>query len=208
MNGMIKNIVLDFGGVLVQYDFTAYFTTVLGSREKGEWFMHHILTDENNDKLDKGDKPFSYYMELWKKHWPDYTVAIDAFDKHYTDIFTGEVPGMSGLMKSLKGKGYRLLGLSNWSTKVFDIMDKFPRIFGLLDGYLVSHKVHLLKPHKEIYEAFCQKFNVKPEECVFIDDKPANIEGAKSVGMSGIVFKNAAQLEAELESLLGIYFPA
>lgn len=115
---------------------------------------------------------------------------------------------MFGLMKSLKGKGYRLLGLSNWSTKVFDIMDKFPRIFGLLDGYLVSHKVHLLKPHKEIYEAFCQKFDVKPEECVFIDDKPANIEGAKTVGMSGIVFKNAAQLEAELETLLGIYFPA
>lgn len=199
---MIKNIVFDFGGVLVEYNFLDYFSKILGSREKGLWFMHNILTDENNDKLDKSDKPFAEYMREWKQKWPDYTVALDAFDKHYTDIFTGEVPGMKDLMKALKSKGYRLLGLSNWSTKVLDVMDKFPEIFSLLDGYLVSYKVHLLKPHKEIYEAFCNKFNVKPEDCVFIDDKAANIEGAKSVGMTGIVFKDTEQLKAELNRIL------
>lgn len=199
---MIKNIVFDFGGVLVQYDFTAYFAKVLGSREKGEWFMRNILTDENNNLLDKGDKPFGYYIAEWKQRWPDYTIAINAFDRHYTDIFTGEVPGMYDLMVGLKDKGYRLLGLSNWSTKVFDIMDKFPRIFNILGGYLVSHKVHLLKPHREIYETFCAKFGVKPEECVFIDDKSENIAGAKSVGMNDIVFKDVEQLRAELAPLL------
>lgn len=199
---MIRNIVFDFGGVLVEYDFHKYFSTILGSSDKGEWFMSHILTDENNDKLDKGDKPFSYYMAEWKKEWPDYTAAIDTFDKHYTDIFTEEVPGMYELMTSLKDKGYRLLGLSNWSTKVSDVMDKFPRIFRLLDGWLVSHKVHMLKPHKEIYEAFCNKFDVKPDECVFIDDKAVNIDGAKAAGMNGIVFKDVTHLKAELELLL------
>ena len=130
------------------------------------------------------------------------TIAIDAFDKHYTDIFTGEVPGMKDLMKDFKSEGYRLLGLSNWSTKVFDVMDKFPEIFSLLDGYLVSHQVHLLKTHKEIYEAFCKKFDVKPEDCVFIDDKAVNIEGAKSIGMHGIVFKDTDQLKADLKTML------
>lgn len=199
---MIKNIVFDFGGVLVKYDFTAYFANVLGNREKGMWFMHNILTDENNDKLDKADKPFCEYMKEWKLKWSDYNVAIEAFDKHYTDIFTGEVRGMRDLMKDLKLKGYRLLGLSNWSTKVFDVMKKFPEIFSLLDGYLVSHQVHLLKPNKEIYEAFCKKFNVQPENCVFIDDKAANIEGAKSIGMHGIVFKDTDQLKANLKTIL------
>lgn len=200
---MIKNIVFDFGGVLVKYDFHKYFSTILGSSDKGEWFMSHILTDDNNDKLDKGDKPFGWYMAEWKREWPDYAAAIDAFDKHYTDIFTGEVPGMYELMAKLKDRGYRLLGLSNWSTKVFDIIDKFPRMFSLLDGYLVSHQVHMLKPHKEIYEAFCKKFGTRAGDCVFIDDKPVNIEGAKSAGMNGIVFRNTEQLEAELWPLLG-----
>ena len=107
---MINVIVFDFGGVLVKYDFHTYFAKVLNSREKGEWFMKNILTDENNDKLDKGDRPFSEYIKEWKERWPEYSVAIDAFDKHYTDIFTGEVPGMKELMRSLKSDGYRLLG--------------------------------------------------------------------------------------------------
>lgn len=139
--------------MLLKYDFPAYFTKVLGSREKGLWFTHNILTDENNYKLDKADKPFSEYMKECKQKWPDYTIALDAFDKHYADIFTLQVklPGMKELMKELKSKGYRLLELFNWSTKVFDVMDKFPEIFSLIDGYLVFHQVHLLKPPKKIY---------------------------------------------------------
>ena len=199
---MIHNIVFDFGGVLVEYDFPKYFTKFFGNHDKAMWFINNILTEENNDKLDKADKPSNEYMKEWKQRWPDYTIAIDAFDKHYTDIFTGEVPGMKDVMKDLKSKGYRLLGLSNWSTKVFDVMNKFPEIFSLLDGYLVSHQVHLLKPHKEIYEAFCKKFDVSPEDCVFIDDKSANIEGAKSIGMHGIVFKDTDQLKADLKTML------
>lgn len=199
---MIKNIVFDFGGVLVQYDFKAYFTNILGSKEKGEWFMANILNDENNDLLDKGDRPFDEYIAEWKLRWPDYAVALDAFDKKNADIFTNEIPGMVELMTELKDKGYRLLGLSNWHTKVWGIMKKFPRIFGLLDGYLISHQVHLLKPHKEIYEAFCRKFNVRLEECVFIDDKQKNVDGAKAVSMQGILFENAMQLRADLDKLL------
>lgn len=201
---MIKNIVFDFGGVLVQYDFKAYFTSILGSKENGEWFMANILNDENNDLLDKGDRPFDDYIAEWKQRWPDYAVALDAFDKKNADIFTNEIPGMVELMTELKGKGYRLLGLSNWHTKVWGIMKKFPRIFGLLDGYLISHQVHLLKPHKEIYEAFCKKFDVRPEECVFIDDKQKNVDGAEAVGMYGILFKNAEQLRADLDELFNI----
>jgi HAD superfamily hydrolase (TIGR01509 family) len=199
---MIRNIVFDFGGVLVKYDFPAYFTTVLGSRERADYFMSHILTDENNDQLDKGDRSFAEFMADWKRRWPDYTDALEAFDHHYTDIFTGEVDGMYDLMMQLKEEGYRLLGLSNWSTKVFDIMKKFPRIFSLLDGYLVSHQVHLLKPQPEIYTAFCSKFGVKAADCVFIDDKPANIAGAKSIGMEGIVFSDIRQLRMDLKALL------
>lgn len=199
---MIKNIVFDFGGVLVQYDFKAYFTNILGSKEKGEWFMQNILNDDNNDLLDKGARPFDEYIAEWKQRWPDYAVALDAFDKNNADIFTNEIPGMVALMTGLKEKGYRLLGLSNWHTKVWGIMKKFPRIFGLLDGYLISHQVHLLKPHREIFEAFCKKFEVKSDECVFIDDKQKNIDGAKAVGMQAILFKDAKQLKADLGKIL------
>lgn len=197
---MIKNIVFDFGGVLVQYDFKAFFAKQLGSEEQAEWFLQHILTEENNDLVDKEDKPFGEYIADWKRQWPDYIKAIDALDKRYTDIFTGEVPGITALMQDLKARGYRILGLSNWSTKVFDVIRKYPRPFNQLEGSLISHEVHLLKPDVAIFDAFCQRFEVKADECLFIDDKPENIEGAKRAGFHGVVFTHTNQLRETLEN--------
>lgn len=197
---MIKNIVFDFGGVLVQYDFKAFFAKQLGSEEQAEWFMQHILNEESNNLIDKEDKPFGEYIADWKRQWPDYVNAIDALDKHYADIFTGEVPGITVLMEQLKAKGYRVLGLSNWSTKVFDVIRKFPKPFAQLEGSLISHEVHLLKPDVAIFNAFCQRFDVKPNECLFIDDKPENIAGAERAGLHGVVFTNTDQLREALKN--------
>ena len=121
-------------------------------------------------------------------------------DKHYADIFTGEVPGITPLMEQLKTKGYRILGLSNWSTKVFDVIRKYPKPFAQLEGSLISHEVHLLKPDVAIFNAFCQRFGVKPNECLFIDDKPENIAGAERAGLHGVVFTNTDQLREALKN--------
>jgi len=196
---MIKNIVFDFGGVLVQYDFLTFFVRQLGSDEQARQFMAHVLTEENNGRLDKADKTFSEYMEEWKRQWPEAAQTIDLFNRRYTDIFTAEVPGITELMRQLKAKGYRLLGLSNWSTKVFDVMRKFPKPFAELEGSLISYQVHLLKPDEAIYDAFCERFSVKADECLFIDDKAENIEGAKRAGWHGVVFTTTEQLRRDLQ---------
>lgn len=198
---MIKNIVFDFGGVLVQYDFLAFFAKILGSREEAARLMQRVLSEKVNNEMDLELHEFSYYIEQQKKLWPEYAEAIDIFDKHYTDVFIGESEGIRDLMLKLKADGYRLLGLSNWSSRVYDVMAKFD-IFDLIEDSLISKDVHQLKPDKEIYLSFLQKFNVKADECVFIDDKPKNIEGCKAVGMAGIVFTNTQQLTKELNELL------
>ncbi len=197
---MIRNIVFDFGGVLVEYDFPSFFAQSLGGEEQARQFMAQVFTEENNSRLDKADKSFDQYMAEWKRQWPQYAREIDIFDKRYTDIFTSEVPGIAELMGELKAKGYRLLGLSNWSTKVFDVMRKFPKPFALLDGSLISHQVRLLKPDQAIYEAFCRKFGVKPADCLFIDDKAENIEGAQRAGWHGVVFTTTEQLRRDLKA--------
>ena len=198
---MIKNIVFDFGGVLVQYDFLTFFAKILGSKEDATCFMQKVLSEKVNNEMDLELHEFSYYIEQQKRLWPEYAEALDIFDKHYIDVFTCETEGIRDLMLSLKAKGYRLLGLSNWSSRVYEVMDKFD-IFNLIEDSLISKDVHQLKPNKDIYESFLNKFDVKAAECVFIDDKPENIEGCKTVGMNGIVFKNSNQLKQELDKLL------
>ncbi len=201
---MIKNIVFDFGGVLVKYDFKAFFRQHLPSKEETEWFMRHAFEPINNE-LDLGIESPEDIIGRAKRMWPEYEEVFQAFLDHYEDIFLSEIKGMTKLMKELKAKGYRLLGLSNWSCLVERIMKKFPRPFALLDGMLISKDEHIMKPSQKIYRRFCLKFGVKPEECVFIDDKPENVLAAESMYLYGIVFHDINQLRRDLDILLQPY---
>lgn len=197
---MIKNIVFDFGGVLVTYDFYRFFLPHFQSHEKTVAFMKEVLTKEVGDDLDRELVPFRVYMAGLKEKWPQYAEALDLMDRDYVHIVTGEMPGMTELMQRLKSQGYRLLGLSNWSSKVYEVMEKYP-IFQLLEGSVISTEVKQLKPEADIYHTLLERFQALPEECVFIDDKLPNIEGCRQVGMHGILFQSTAQLEEELRKL-------
>ena len=63
----------------------------------------------------------------------------------------------------------------------------------------------MIKPEAEIYQRLFNKFNLKPEECLFADDRAENIEGGRRVGMEGIVFTDARQYERELEEVLSLF---
>lgn len=199
---MIKNIVFDFGGVLVQHDFIAYFSDYFHSEEKARLFFSQALPHSFSDEVDRALHPFQYYLERQQRQWPEYADALYRFDKHFADLFTGETEGMYEWMCQLKAEGYRLLGLSNWSAKVHEVIDRFHRVFSPLEDSLISYTCHYLKPEREIYELFLSKFGVRPEECVFIDDRPDNIEGARKVGMHGVVFHDMDQLKLAIQQLI------
>ncbi len=198
---MIKNIVFDFGGVLVRYDFTAFFRPYFSTEDELQWFMRNAFQPAN-EELDRGDQSPEEIIRRTQRVWPEYKHAFQALYDHYEDIFLCEMRGMKTLMRSLKARGYRLLGLSNWSALVERIMRKYPTIFSLLDGALISKDVHMTKPELGIYYLFLKKFRVRSDECVFIDDKPENILAAEAMGFYGVVFRNARQLGRELSALL------
>ena len=102
------------------------------------------------------------------------------------------IDGMADLIKRLKKAGYSVYLLSNATPRFFDRYLDIPALT-LMDGYFISALYKLLKPQREIYEAFCNKFSLKAEECFFIDDMPQNKQGAKDYGMSGLVFKKDIQ---------------
>ena len=69
--------------------------------------------------------------------------------------------------------------------------------------YMNVSEEKLLKPQKEIYERLFEKFNIKPEECYFIDDLQLNIDGAAACGMKGYCFAdgNVEKLQKALDKL-------
>ena len=71
-----------------------------------------------------------------------------------------------------------------------------------MDGVIVSYQYKVMKPDRSIYEILLNKYKLKAEECVFIDDRVENVEGAKKIGFYGIHFQSFEQASAELNELL------
>ena len=104
------------------------------------------------------------------------------------------------LIKKLKKK-YKMAIVSN-SIKFHEKINKKRGILDLFDVVIMSHKVALTKDAKDIFLLAARKLKVKPSESIFIDDVKDFVKVAESAGMNGVVFKNAAQLRADLEKTL------
>ena len=113
-----------------------------------------------------------------------------------------EIPGMYEFIKSLKEKYPVIYGLTNWSNETFPMVQKEYKIFSLIDNIVCSGDEKLLKPDPKIYHTLLERYNLKAEESVFIDDNINNVKGAINVGMKSIHFINAEQLQKDLNELL------
>lgn len=102
-----------------------------------------------------------------------------------------------GIIKSLKATSITTAALTNTSTEFGDYF----RQIGLddfFDPLMLSGDLGSRKPNKRIYELALQMLKLKPEQCIFIDDKRSNIEPAERLGMKVILYRNSKQLKADL----------
>lgn len=197
----IKNIVFDFGKVLVEYSYERFVSSIVNDPAKVGAFVEIVSAQEFMDLHDLGEMTFAEVIKKTQLEHPQWKDELQAYLDRQLEIVTGEVPGMKELIIRLKAEGYKVYGLSNWSNVVYDVMKRYD-IFSLLDGMVISSDEKLIKPDVAIYKRFCEKFGVEPQSCVFTDDKAPNIEGARKAGMHAILFKNAEQFERELREIL------
>lgn len=198
---MIKNLIFDFGKVLVDYDFEAFFKEHVPDVERRQELTPLLYNEAFQRQLDREEKSFDEILEDVVNKNKGLEPEIRFFKVHYPEIVTGEIQGMKDLLIQMKKEGYKLYGLTNWCSKVYSTMERFD-IFRLLDGQIISSEEHVIKPEPAIYQCLFERFNLKPEECVFTDDRAENIEGGRALGMEGIVFHDAKQYEQELRWVL------
>lgn len=198
---MIKNIIFDFGGVLVDWNPHYLFDKYFNDIEESNYFIGNVCTTEWNAEMD-GGKPFEQAVRERSEMFPKYAEALKLYQTNWMDTMGEEIPGMYNLIKSLKTNGFPVIyGLTNWSAETFPTVQKTYRIFSLIDNIVVSGEVKQLKPNPEIFLTLLNKYNLKAEESLFIDDNLKNVEGAKTVGINAIRFENAQKLKEELKAL-------
>lgn len=196
---MIKNLIFDFGKVLVDYDFFSFFRKYVPDQERCKALTPVIYNEELQHLLDREEQPFDVIMEEWISQNSEFEKEIRLFIEHYPELVTKEIDGMNDLLRRLKAEGFKLYGLTNWCSKVHTTIRQF-EIFKLLDGYVISSEEKVIKPEPDIYHRLFDRYGLKPSECIFTDDREENILGGRNVGMEGIVFVDARQYESELRS--------
>ena len=198
---MIKNLIYDFGRVLVTYDFEHISSFGFASEEDLQSFVTIVSDPAFVRRCDLELIPFEDLIREMQHTYPQWKEQWQLFYDRYLEFVTGEMPGMYAYMTELKARGYKLYGLSNWCSTIYRVMKEY-KIFNLLDGFVVSSDYQVVKPDPAIYRILLDKYDLKAEECVFADDRADNVEAAQQVGMQAIVFTTTEAYKEALEPLL------
>ncbi len=197
----IKNIVFDFGGVLLDWNPRYLYRTFFWDEKEMEYFLTNVCNDEWNAEQDKG-RSFEEGVKLLQWQHPEYREAIALFADRWEDMLRCELPETVSLLRKLKNDGYGIYGLTNWSAETIGIAYRRYDFFKLFDGIVVSGEEKLIKPDKRIYQVLLDRYKLDSEESVFIDDNPANIEAAWELGFNVILFNNATQVKEYLSEII------
>lgn len=191
-----KNIIFDFGNVLA--DWYPHGIALKFFQNEAECALIEAAVFENWAVLDTGDITYDQFRtKAIEKLPPELHKAcntmLDTWHQHIP-----YVEGMQRLIPNLKEKGYRLYLLSNAPAMLKDHLESFD-IMSYFEGAVISGDIKLTKPDKRIYQYILNKYSLKAEECLFIDDLPHNVNAARECGIYSILFKGNT---AELEELL------
>lgn len=198
---MIKNIIFDFGGVLLDWNPRYLYKSYFNNDEEMEHFLADICNGEWNIRQDAG-RPFAEALKELQAKFPEYAEAIQMYDDDWEKMLKCELPESIDLLKELKFMGYGIYGLTNWSAEKIGYAFANYSFFSLFDGIVVSGVEKVVKPDRKIYEILLERYSLKPGECVFIDDNQDNVDMAKVLGINAIRFDNIGNVKEHLETLL------
>ncbi len=201
---MINNIVFDIGNVLVDYHPARIVRSTIPDPVQAEVVYEAVFRSQGWKLLDRGLITFEDHYQTLAARFPKWAGEIAWILDHWHEDMP-PIPGMADLVAGLKRAGYRTFVLSNTSLRFYTYAPPLP-IFRLFDGVTLSAEVHLLKPQPEIYDRFCQDHGLAPGGCLFIDDMPENVRGARNAGWHGHRFRDVETLQAQLEGLLDVVF--
>ena len=197
---MYKNIIFDFGGVVVQFNPKDFLMDHFMNKRAEEIVYELTFGSQEWQDLDRGtitrEEGNSAMLENAARVNRVFEVQT-VIDEWPTILRTKE--STVHTMQKLKAAGYRLYYLTNIPA---DIMDELRQRewFSLFDGGVASCEVHLCKPEPAIYTTLMQTCNLAYDESIFIDDNKVNAQAAYNLGITGILYKNPKSFERALRA--------
>ncbi|MBD3211570.1 MAG: HAD-IA family hydrolase [Candidatus Lokiarchaeota archaeon] len=197
---MIKNIIFDLGNVLINFkpgEFLNQFTNEMG---KIEDFVKKVPKSKIWFDLDRGKLSVNEAFKIFLEKYPEKEELLHSFfeNNKWMDMLTPIKENVE-ILNELKNKGYRLYILSSFIKEAFSYIQSRYEFLSLFDGAVISYQEGCIKPEKEIYRILLQRYNLNPEECIFIDDHKVILKPARQLGMNVIHYQPDTDLREELQ---------
>lgn len=198
--GAIDTVIFDLGEVLIPWDPRRLYRKIFADEAAMERFLAEVCTSDWNARQDAGRSLADGTRERIDA-FPQFEEEIRDYYGRWAEMLGEPIEGSVNLVHTLKRNGYRVFALSNWSAETFPLARARYPVLEAFDGIVVSGFEGMIKPDPAIYRLLCDRYAIRPESAVFIDDNPANVAGAERLGMQGIRFTSPAQARAELAAL-------
>ena len=197
---MIRNIIFDLGNVIFNFkpeDFLRRFTK---DTDYINYFISNIIRSKIWLELDSGKISIKKAEEEFKRKFPEDCEFIETFFTYWMEMLTPIQENVE-ILYDLKSNGYRIYILSNFIIEAYEFVKNNYEFLSLFDGKVISGQVKVIKPDLEIYRKLINKYDLIPEECIFIDDVRAFLSRAKKLNIKTILFNKNTDLRTELRNL-------
>jgi len=185
---MIKNIIFDLGNVLVDVQYERFRNVIVSNSVSKEQYDDFFL--DGNYRILGYESGKIGTDEFISKclNTLNLNMTGKEFASAFNDIFV-EITPMKELVLKLSGNNsHNLFLLSNTSPLHFEYVKQKFDFINSLNKFGLSYEFKCLKPEEAIFEKAIEYFEVKPDECLFIDDLPDNCKSAESLGIKTIVY--------------------
>ncbi|MDE5894278.1 MAG: HAD family phosphatase [Acetatifactor sp.] len=197
---MIRNIIFDIGNVLAAWRWKEYYESLHYDPEITERLARATVLSPLWEEFDRGEMDEEVLLGKFIENDPELAEEIREVRDNIRDML-GRYDYAIPWLEDLKSRGYKVYYLSNFSRlaheKCLHVLDFLP----LMDGGILSYQEKLIKPDPAIYQLLLNRYGLKAQECVFLDDTQRNIEEAVRQGIKGILFRDQAQATWELRKL-------
>lgn len=186
---MFKNIVFDIGNVILNFDVEQVLSKYTEDKKIRKFIKDNIIYSPEWLLFSLIDTGYVKTGDAIKivcnrtNHVCD-DIVNDFWTTYNNYAFVDKK--MIDLILNLRSNNYRVYLLSNTNSYTFDYIKNNSNLFDIVNGYVLSYEVHMVKPYKGIYNELLNKYHLQPSETLFVDDNEKNVQTAISLNMNAI----------------------
>jgi putative hydrolase of the HAD superfamily len=201
--GAVRNVIFDLGGVVLEWNPDDILSRFQQDPDLRSALKQALFGHADWHLFDRGGLSETEVIDRMETRLgrprAELIAIVDAVRESLV-----EKPGTVKLLRALHQRGIALYCLSNMPASIYAHLRIRHAFWDIFRGIVISGEVRMIKPEPEVFAHLLERFNLRVEESVFVDDLAVNIEAARRLGLQTILFRDAAQCQRELDKLLTI----